>query len=158
MQAQQLLTQLSPVENLYGLLRCVFMGLFHKKPPALWGFCPLLTKPWKSIRSKNRVIKSQHKIGCSGCFCYTSLHCCTVQAVNSFFRVASFIQEGWSWKVQPIHWTLWNWSQWTPTYSFVENSSDVLKVFFQFCRVRTVCVHLCKNKTFFYIFLNSAQH
>lgn len=42
MQAQQLLTQLSPAKNLYALPLYVFMMVFEKKPPDLLMF---LTNP-----------------------------------------------------------------------------------------------------------------
>lgn len=57
MQAQQLLTQLSPVENLYALLLYIFMALFRKKPPDLLVFCPpLLTNPTELIINASDII------------------------------------------------------------------------------------------------------
>lgn len=57
MQAQQLLTQLSPVENLYALLLYIFMVLFREKPPDLLVFCPpLLTNPTELIINASDII------------------------------------------------------------------------------------------------------
>lgn len=57
MQAQQLLTQLSPVENPYAVLLHVFMVLFQKKPPDLLVFClPLLTNPTELISHNGNII------------------------------------------------------------------------------------------------------
>lgn len=57
MQAQQLLTQLSPVENPYAPLLYIFMALFERKPPDLWLFCPpLLTNPTELIINTDNII------------------------------------------------------------------------------------------------------
>lgn len=57
MQAQQLLTRLSPVENPYALLPYVFMVLCEKKPPDLLVFClPLLTNPIELISNNSSII------------------------------------------------------------------------------------------------------
>lgn len=57
MQAKQLLTQLSPAENLYALLLYVFMLPFQKELVDLLRFClPLLTNPSELIKNTNHII------------------------------------------------------------------------------------------------------